>query len=55
MFPLIHTKDTLFFEIQKLKKNIDSQADYFQMYSVNKGHDWRTWDKGNLSKRAEDI
>lgn len=53
--PLIHTKDTLFFEIQKLKKNIDSQADYFQMYSINKGHDWRTWDKGDLSKRSEDI
>lgn len=52
---LINTKNILAYEIQKLKKSIDSHADYFQTISSEKGHDWRNWDRKDLEMRTNDI
>lgn len=52
---LINTKNILAYEIQKLKKSIDGQADYFQTISSDQGHDWRNWNRKDLDARANDI
>ena len=52
---LIPVRNILFAEINRLKKNIDNQISFFQMYSVEKGYDWRKWDRDDLNKRAENI
>ncbi len=52
---LIQVRNILFAEINRLKKNIDNQISFFQMYSIEKGHDWRAWNQDDLKKRAEDI
>jgi len=52
---LIKARNILFSEIDRLKKSIYNQIDFFQMYSMENGSDWREWNRDDLSKRAEDI
>lgn len=52
---LINARKTLFAEIERLKKNINSQVDFLSSYYIKNGHDWRKWNKDELDKRAKDI
>ena len=53
--PLLPTKDILYLEVDKLKKQISEHLGILQMYASNHGHDWRTWDEKEVEKILENI
>lgn len=53
--PLLPTKEVLFKEIERLKKQIYEQLGILQMYPNKHGHDWRTWDQKDVEKITQSI